>query len=354
MIPAPGAPLQRSDSDLQSRLLSLAEQFNGRRIIVVGDIIADEYMYGQLSRLSREAPVPILSYDGTTVVPGGAANAASNVATLGGQADLIGLAGRGGVDRKVIQALPPEVDTARLLRPAGYHVPVKTRILAGGQHSARQQIVRVDRDSSPVDSTVFKKKIARAASAALSNADAVIISDYGSGLITPELVETLKTQLTKRRRRRQVPVVADSRYNLIRFRGCTACTPNQAEVEASLGISIDDNAPNLETAGRTLLKRTRARGVVITLGSRGMAVFAPGRRTDHIAIYGSDEVADVTGAGDTVIATLTLALSAGASLYEAACLANYAGGLVVLKRGTATVSGDELVAAIHGDRDREG
>ncbi|MEE3202390.1 MAG: PfkB family carbohydrate kinase [Acidobacteriota bacterium] len=346
--------MQRSDSDLQSRLLSLAEQFNGRRIIVVGDIIADEYMYGQLSRLSREAPVPILSYDGTTVVPGGAANAASNVATLGGQADLIGLAGRGGVDRKVIQALPPEVDTARLLRPAGYHVPVKTRILAGGQHSARQQIVRVDRDSSPVDSTVFKKKIARAASAALSNADAVIISDYGSGLITPELVETLKTQLTKRRRRRQVPVVADSRYNLIRFRGCTACTPNQAEVEASLGISIDDNAPNLETAGRTLLKRTRARGVVITLGSRGMAVFAPGRRTDHIAIYGSDEVADVTGAGDTVIATLTLALSAGASLYEAACLANYAGGLVVLKRGTATVSGDELVAAIHGDRDREG
>ena len=349
--------MQRSDSDLQSRLISLAEQFNGRRIIVVGDIIADEYMYGQLSRLSREAPVPILSYDGTTVVPGGAANAASNVATLGGQADLIGLAGRGGVDRKVIQALPPEVDTARLLRPAGYHVPVKTRILAGGQHSARQQIVRVDRDSSPVDSIVFKQKIARAASAALSNADAVIISDYGSGLITPELVVTLKTQLEKlgkRRRRRQFPVVADSRYKLMRFRGCTACTPNQAEVEASLGISVDDNVRNLEIAGRTLLKRTRARGVVITLGSRGMAVFAPGRRTDRIAIYGSDEVADVTGAGDTVIATLTLALSAGASLYEAACLANYAGGLVVLKRGTATVSGDELVAAIHGDRDREG
>lgn len=345
--------MQRSDGDLQSRLIGLAEQFNGRRIIVVGDIIADEYMYGQLSRLSREAPVPILSYDGTTVVPGGAANAASNVATLGGQADLIGLVGRGGVDRKVIRALPPEVDTARLVRPAGYHVPVKTRILAGGRHSTRQQIVRVDRESSPVDSTV-SKEFARAARAALSNADAVIISDYGSGLITPELVEKLKTQLTKRRRRRQVPVVADSRYNLMRFRGCTACTPNQAEVEASLGISIDDNARNLETAGRTLLKRTRARGVVITLGSRGMAVFAPGRRTDHIAIYGSDEVADVTGAGDTVIATLTLALSVGASLYEAACLANYAGGLVVLKRGTATVSRDELVAAIHGDRDREG
>lgn len=353
MIPAPGASLQRSDSDLQSRLISLAEQFDGRRIVVVGDIIADEYMYGRLSRLSREAPVPILSYDGTMVVPGGAANAASNVATLGGQADLVGLAGRGAVDRKVIRALPSQVDTARLVRPAGYHVPVKTRILAGGQHSTRQQIVRVDRDSSPIDSTI-SREFGRAANAALGGADAVIISDYGSGLITPELVERLKTKLTKRRRRRKVPIVVDSRYNLIRFRGCTACTPNQAEVEASLGISIDDNPRNLEAAGRLLLKRTRARGVVITRGSRGMAVFVPGRRTDHISIYGSDEVADVTGAGDTVIATLTLALSAGASLYEAACLANYAGGLVVLKRGTATASRDELIAAIRCDRDREG
>ena len=353
MVPAPGASLQRSDSDLQSRLISLAEQFDGRRIVVVGDIIADEYMYGRLSRLSREAPVPILSYDGTMVVPGGAANAASNVATLGGQADLVGLAGRGTVDRKVIRALPSQVDTARLVRPAGYHVPVKTRILAGGQHSTRQQIVRVDRDSSPIDSTI-SREFGRAANAALGGADAVIISDYGSGLITPELVERLKTKLTKHRRRRKVPIVVDSRYNLIRFRGCTACTPNQAEVEASLGISIDDNPRNLEAAGRLLLKRTRARGVVITRGSRGMAVFVPGRRTDHISIYGSDEVADVTGAGDTVIATLTLALSAGASLYEAACLANYAGGLVVLKRGTATASRDELIAAIRGDRDREG
>lgn len=345
--------MQRSDSDLQSRLISLAEQFDGLRIVVVGDIIADEYMYGQLSRLSREAPVPILSYDGTLVVPGGAANAASNVATLGGQVNLIGLVGKGGVDRKVIRALPSGVDTARLVRPAGYHMPVKTRILAGGQHSTRQQIVRVDRESSPVDSTV-SKEFARAAIAALGKADAVIISDYGSGLITPELVERLKTQLTKRRRRRQVPIVADSRYSLMQFCGCTAYTPNQAEVEASLGISIGDNARRLETAGRLFLKRTRAGGVVITRGSRGMAVFVPGRRTDHISIHGSDEVADVTGAGDTVIATLTLALAAGASLYEAACLANYAGGLVVLKRGTATVSQDELVTAIGGDRDCEG
>ena len=353
MIPAPGASLQRSDIDLQSRLISLAEQFDGLRIVVVGDIIADEYMYGQLSRLSREAPVPILSYDGTIVVPGGAANAASNVATLGGQVNLIGLVGKGGVDRKVIRALPSGVDTARLVRPAGYHMPVKTRILAGGQHSTRQQIVRVDRESSPVDSTV-SKEFARAASAALGKADAVIISDYGFGLITPKLVERLKTQLTKRRRRRQVPIVADSRYSLMQFCGCTAYTPNQAEVEASLGISIGDNARRLETAGRLFLKRTRAGGVVITRGSRGMAVFVPGRRTDHISIHGSDEVADVTGAGDTVIATLTLALAAGASLYEAACLANYAGGLVVLKRGTATVSQDELVTAIGGDRDCEG
>ncbi len=345
--------MQRTDTDLHTRLIGLAEQFVGRRIVIVGDVIADEFMYGRLSRLSREAPVPILSYDGTTIVPGGAGNAASNVGALGGDAGLVGLVGRGATDRRLFRALRTRVDTTRLVRPTSYHAPVKTRILAGGQHSARQQIVRVDREGSPVEPAVGRQ-FARAAVAALGAADAVIVSDYGSGLVTPALVAQLKSKLDRRRRRRAIPLLVDSRHNLPRFRGCTACTPNQGEVEQILGVSIGDDGRRLESAGRALLKRTRARGIVITRGSRGMSVFVPGRRTDHIPIFGTDEVADVTGAGDTVIATLTLGLSAGASLYEAARLANYAGGLVVMKRGTATVTRDELVAAIRADRDREG
>ena len=344
--------MRRIDTDLQTRLIGLAEQFVGRRVVVVGDVIGDEFMYGRLARLSREAPVPILSYDGTSMVPGGAGNAATNVGALGGDAGLVGLVGHGEADRRVFRALRTRVDTTRLLRPKSYRVPVKTRILAGGQHSARQQIVRVDREASSFDPVVGRQFV-RAAVGALGTADAVIVSDYGSGLVTPALVAQLKSKLDGHRRRRSIPILVDSRYNLARFLGCTACTPNQGEVEEILGVSIGDNLRRLEAAGRALLKRTRARGIVVTRGSRGMAVFVPGRRTDHIPIFGTDEVSDVTGAGDTVIATLTLALSVNASLYEAACLANYAGGLVVMKRGTATVSGGELVAAIRGDRNRE-
>jgi D-glycero-beta-D-manno-heptose-7-phosphate kinase len=169
----------------------------------------------------------------------------------------------------------------------------------------------------------------------------VIVSDYGSGLVTPALVDDLR-----RHAPRGVPFLLDSRHDTLKYRGLTACTPNESEVEQMLGVQIDDDGGRLEKAGRTLLKRTGMKAIVITRGSRGMAIFEPGVPTTHLPIYGSDEIADVTGAGDTVIATLTLALSAGASFVDAARLANYAGGLVVMKRGTATVSGDELRAAI--------
>jgi rfaE bifunctional protein kinase chain/domain len=175
-------------------------------------------------------------------------------------------------------------------------------------------------------------------------ADAVIVSDYGSGLITPALVSAIR----RHRDTARVPVILDTRYGLLRYRGITACTPNESEVEHALGIRIGDNLRVLERAGRTLLKQTRAAAVLVTRGSRGMALFEPDRPTRHIPIVGSDQIADVTGAGDTVIATLTLAVSAGASFEEAAHLANHAGGLAVMKRGTATVGASELRYAISG------
>ncbi len=351
-MPVPKDFLSGSETSLQRRLLRIVEGFAKCRVVVVGDVIVDEFMYGKPSRLSREAPVPILSYDGATTVPGGAGNAASNVGTLGADSVLVGLLGRGEVDRSVYRALQGKVDISFLLRPTLYRAPVKTRILAGSQHSTRQQLVRVDRESSGFDTSIGQE-FDRVALSAIADADAVIVSDYGSGLVTPSLVSRLKSKLTRRRRRRAIPVVVDSRYHLQRFLGCTAYTPNQSEVEEAVGVRIGDDSRLLEKAGRALLKRTGAKGLVITRGSRGMTVFEPRRRTSHIPIFGTDEVADVTGAGDTVIASLALALSVGASLYEAACVANYAGGLVVMKQGTATVKNEELVAAVESDDVRD-
>jgi len=339
------------EAERKERLLGLIDGFSSRRVLVVGDIIADEFIYGEVSRVSREAPVLILKYDATQIVGGGAANAANNVAALGGRARLAGLVGLDPEGRRLVASLPRDVDRKGIVRARAYRTPIKTRVLAGGVHSAKQQVVRIDREPGwPIDARVseaFTKRVA----GALADCDAVILSDYGSGLVTPALARSIAGRLSTRSRRRRVPVLVDSRYRLLDYRGLTTCTPNESEVEQVLGVRIDDDEGALERAGRALLKRTRMEGVLITRGGRGMALFEPKRPTARVPIFGSDEVADVTGAGDTVIATVALSLAAGASLYEAMRLANYAGGLVVMKRGTATVNAQELSDAVVGDHD---
>ena len=327
----------------RSRLLALVDALKGRRVAVVGDLIADEFIYGQIARVSREAPVLILNYDSTEIVPGGAGNAAANVAALGGTARAVGLAGRDDTGRRLLDILKRRrVDVGGVARPSGYRTPTKTRILAGGIHSAKQQVVRIDRAASAVADDHARDAFGKRVLAAARGCDALLVSDYGSGLVTPALA-------AEAQRAMRVPIaVVDSRYRLLRYHRMTACTPNESEVEQSLGIRIGDNTRILERAGRELLRRTRARAVLITRGGRGMALFEPDTRTEHIPIFGSDQIADVTGAGDTVIATMTLALAAGATFLEAARLANFAGGLVVMKRGTATVSASELRQAVAG------
>jgi rfaE bifunctional protein kinase chain/domain len=332
------------DNRAPARLRELIAAGKGKRVVVFGDLIADEYVYGRIARVSREAPVLILEYNATEVLPGGAGNAANNVASLGGVVRLVSIVGRDEAGRRLFKALPRNVERKGLSRPGGYRTPVKTRILAGGIHSAKQQVVRIDRYTGEPVSDSQRTVAERAALKAIRNADAVLISDYGSGLVTPRFVAALAAKL--RGGKRRVPVLIDSRYALTKYRGLTACTPNESEVEQVLGITIDDQNTVLERAGRTLLDRTRMECVLITRGSRGMAVFEPGKKTVHIPIFGSDSIADVTGAGDTVMATMTLALAAGASFEEAARLANYAGGIVVMKRGTATVSAAELRRAV--------
>jgi rfaE bifunctional protein kinase chain/domain len=327
----------------KGRLLAIVRAFAGRRIVVIGDVIADEFIYGQIARVSREAPVLILDYDSTEIVPGGAGNAASNVAALGGRVSAIGVVGRDDSGRRLVATMRRRrIDVRRMLSPGRYRTPTKTRILAGGIHSAKQQLVRIDRASNAAAGDRARKLFEDRVLTAAESADALLVSDYGSGLVTPVLVASARDRM-------RVPIVlVDSRYSLLRYKGMTACTPNESEVEHAVGVRIGDDARALERAGRAVLARTRSRAVLVTRGSRGMALFQPDEKTIHIPIVGSDQIADVTGAGDTVIATMTLALAAGATFEEAAHLANHAGGIVVMKRGTATVSASELKASISG------
>jgi rfaE bifunctional protein kinase chain/domain len=312
-------------------------------VLVLADLVADEFVYGRVQRISREAPVLILHYDATDLRLGGGANAVHNIRTLGGAPQPLGVLGADPTGRRLRALLRAQgIATAGVAVEPGYATPVKTRILAGGVHSTKQQLVRIDRTAAvPSRSEARQALLARVRSWS-GRLDGVLISDYGFGLLTEEIVRAALALA----RRRRVPVTVDSRFGLLGFRGMTAVTPNEAEVEAALGITIGHDRKTLEDAGRTLLRRLGAAAVLITRGSDGMALFEAGRPPLHVPVFGTDQVADVTGAGDTVIATFTLALAAGASPAEAALLANYAGGIVVMKHATATVSAAELLAAL--------
>ena len=325
-------------------LLSLTDALRGKKVVVVGDVVADEFVYGRVARMSREAPVLILEYDSTEIVPGGAGNAANNVAALGGKATLVAVVGRDLPGRRLMAALHRRVDSRFLQRIQGTPTPVKTRILAGGVHSAKQQVVRIDRGVDRPVEPGARQAFERAALEAIPEGEAVLVSDYGSGLITPAFVERIRRTL--KRASLPIPVLIDSRYRLLDYSGLTACTPNESEVEQALGIRINENQQVLERSGREILARTRMEAVLITRGSRGMALFVRKGPSVHIPIFGTDSIVDVTGAGDTVVSTVALALAAGGSFEAAAHLANYAGGLVVMKRGTATVTAEELRQAI--------
>jgi len=320
----------------------LVRRLAGRRVLVLADLVADEFVYGRVERISREAPVLILKHDATDVRLGGGANAVHNIRTLGGRPLPFGVLGRDEQGRRLRALLREKgIPTKGVLAEAGYPTPVKSRILAGRAHSTKQQIVRLDRHALLPPRSAARRAVERALRGFRGPVDGVLVSDYGCGLLDAALVRAAVAFA----RKRKVPVTVDSRFALLRFRGMTAVTPNEPEVEEALGITIGHDRRRLEAAGRTLLQRLGCRAVLITRGSDGMALFEPGRPPLHIPIHGTDEVADVTGAGDTVIATFTLALAAGAAPAEAARLANCAGGIVVMKHATATVSADELAAA---------
>lgn len=327
------------------RLRALIREFTGKRIVVVGDLIADEYLYGKPARISREAPVLILRFTDREVRLGGAANAAHNVHALGATALPIGVLGADPAGDEVLRLFGEAgIPSEGVSRTAGRLTPVKTRIMAGGYESTRQQVVRLDREPEPSLPGDVEARLIAAVKAAGSGVDAYLISDYGYGSVTARVFEAV----LETARRRGAVVAVDSRYDLPRFRGATAATPNEPEVEALAGAELGDERA-LEKAGRVVLERLESRYLLITRGSRGMALLEREGPVTFMPIHGSDQIADVTGAGDTVISAFTVALAAGAGAVEAAWLANVAGGAVVMKRGTATVSPQELSESLGDD-----
>jgi rfaE bifunctional protein kinase chain/domain len=334
----------RSNDAIPTReaLLALVDRLRRRKVAVIGDLVLDEYWVGRSSRISREAPVLILEHEGEHHVPGGAANAAMNVRALGGSPLVIGRVGSDEEGRNLARALRGSgLPTAGLHRDGASGTVVKTRILAGSSHAARQQIVRLDRGHREPLSRAAERTLARATRVAVRRAGAVLLSDYGYGVLS----RRLRREAIAASRAAKVPIVVDSRYDLGSYRGATLLTPNEHEVMEALHLrSLRPSA--LRRAGASLVEDGGARAVWITRGSDGMLLFERGQKPRSLTIVGSSDVADTTGAGDAVSATAALALAAGASQLEAAMLATYAASVVVMKRGTATVSREEIREAI--------
>ncbi|MGA8406211.1 MAG: PfkB family carbohydrate kinase [Candidatus Acidiferrales bacterium] len=325
-----------------TRLLDLVASFPRQTIGVVGDFVLDEFVSGEISRVSREAPVLILRHRKSESYPGGAANAVNNLAELGARVLPVGVVGDDEGGRKLLELFRRKrINVSGILRAPDWSTTTKTRYLAGWTHTTEQQVLRVDREPQTSLSPRIAAAIAQKARQIAMRADAILVSDYGFGAASPALVRTLKAKR----------LMLDSRYRLLEYRdaGVTAATPNEPEVEAAYQSRVGTDTAKLDELGQRALRDLSLEALLVTRGKDGMAVFERSRRPRHIPIYGSDAPVDVTGAGDTVIAVFTLALAAGATYLEAAHLANYAGGIVVMKRRTATVTRSELESALRQD-----
>jgi rfaE bifunctional protein kinase chain/domain len=325
------------------RLRKIVESFPKITITVVGDLVADEFVFGEISRVSREAPVLILKHRERTVVPGGGANAINNLADLGVNVLPVGIVGHDEAGRLLLSAFRHKrIPVSGVLKDRSYTTVTKTRILAGMTHTSRQQVVRVDREPEAEPNRHLKRELVLAAREYARASDALLISDYGYGAASPAILNVIR----ERGRLDSAPIILDSRYRMLQYSGVAAATPNEPEVEEALGVRIGNDWGKLCSAAEQVMSRMKLQSLVITRGRDGMAAFSGKHKPVDIPIFGSDQVADVTGAGDTVIATFAAAFAAGATTEEAAYLANYAGGIVVMKRGTATVSQQELLDAL--------
>lgn len=326
-------------SPTQQRLLRIIDQFPRVSVAVLADLVADEFIFGEIARVSREAPVLILKHRERTIVPGGGANAIYNLADLGVNVLPVGVVGDDEQGKLLLKAFRQKrIPVSGILKLKGRSTVTKTRILAGQAHSSRQQVVRVDREPDSALDAHTSRDLVLAANGYAKAADALLVSDYGYGAATPQILAAVRAKNNLN----GMPITLDSRYRMLEFSGVTAATPNEPEVEDALRTKIGTDTDRLYAAGRALLQKMKLDSLIITRGRHGMVSFKRQSKPVEIPIHGTDDVADVTGAGDTVIAAFTAALATGADSEDAARIANYAGGIVVMKRGTATVTADEL------------
>lgn len=319
--------------------MKIVECFGNTKVLVAGDLVLDRFWFGTVQRISREAPVPIVKLVKSAIAPGCGANCASNLASLGAKPIVFGVVGKDFEGENLVKLLKKiGGETKFIVQEKGFSTPTKTRILAGSLHGPKQQLVRVDSGEEPQFNNAFKRKIEENLKSAVKNVSSAIISDYGYGLFeNKNILDILK----------KVKIVGvDSRFSLLNFKGATTATPNEEEFEKAVKKPLSDDLREFEKEGERLREVLELDALLVTRGSRGMALFEKGKKAVHIGIVGKDEVVDVTGAGDTVIATYILSLSNGADFVEAANIANVAGGIVVQKPGTATVLQDELVSQI--------
>lgn len=313
---------------------ALLKRFPQVRVLVVGDLLADHYLFGQTERISREAPVLIVRHEREELKLGGGANAAANARALGAKVSAIGVLGRDELGRRMT-ALFADGDIA-LHAVTSSVTETRTRVLAGGISTSRQQMIRIDRGAQGPLTARVRSKLAALIEAQGRKADVVMVSDYGAGVLCDETRAALRAVAAK-----GVPVCVDSRFSLADYTGLTVCKPNEPELAALTGLPISTTEQVL-AAGHEAQRRLGCEVLLVTQGRKGMTLFERKKKPVHIPVHGSHEAVDVTGAGDTVSATFALALGAGGSPFEAARLANIAGALVVQKQGTATVSRPEL------------
>jgi rfaE bifunctional protein kinase chain/domain len=326
----------------RQRYLALLDAFRARRVGVIGDFLLDQYILGTTSRVSREAPIVVVDYQDTVYHPGGAANAAQNVTALGGEALAVGVRGEDREGDALAALLSGRgVDLSGLVAHAAAATSTKLRILAGEMNAQKQQVARVDRSHRVVVDDTLHARLGAAIDEAAASAHALLFADYGLGVLAGDLAG----HALARARARGIPVVVDSRHRMRAFAGATVATPNEVEAMEALGLASESDLTDAEALGA----RVRASGidnVIVTRGSKGMVVCGRDARFETIGIAGSQQATDVTGAGDTVSAVVALSLAAGATLNEAARMATFAASVVVMKRGTATASPNEVRRAI--------
>lgn len=326
------------------RLLELIDRFPREPVVLVGDLVLDRFVLGSPKRISREAPVIILRYEGERNVPGGGANALANLAALDVRAIPVAAVGDDEPGSALTRALADRgVDLRHVVTVPGYRTPTKVRILGGGPSSLKHQVARYDIEDQLSPTGAWTEEFADQLGRALEGVRVVALSDYGYGTVSPTTVARAQEATGS-----EAWICIDSRYGLPRFTGVSGATPNLEELEACAGRPLTTDQEVAEAA-EELRRRLGARFLLATRGNRGMTLVEERSPPQHLGVHGGDEVADVTGAGDTVLAVLCASLAAGATPLEAARLANYAGGLVVMKLGTATISRDELRAAVRSE-----